>query len=189
MRSPFLVRKQGLILLTILVSLWLMCGSAPAQIVSTWNGGAGNWSDCPPGGNALWDTCPDPPKGKGFPNGNFDAVINGGPVNATSASVVNLTIGSSGSLVFPSGVPSILDITGTSMVNNGLITLAGTDGLQIEGNTTVTLSGSGMVTMAGNKFTGGNGSPTLILRQTVQGEGSFSLGLSLNNQALVNATG
>lgn len=125
----------------------------------------------------------------GWPNGNFDAVINGGPVNATSASIVNLTIGSSGSLVFPSGVPSILDITGTSMVNNGLITLAGTDGLQIEGSTTVTLSGSGMVTMAGNNFTGGNGSPTLILKQTVQGEGSFSLGLSLNNQALVNAMG
>ena len=189
MRSASLVRKQGAVLFTILVSICLMCSSSPAQTVSTWSGGAGNWSDCPPSGNALWDTCPDPPKGKGWPNGNFDAVINGGPVNATSASIVNLTIGSGGSLVFPSGVPSILDITGTSMVNNGLITLAGTDGLQIEGNTTVTLSGSGMVTMAGNNFTGGNGSPTLILQQTVQGQGSFSLGLSLNNQALVNAVG
>ena len=189
MRSPSLARRQGLVLFTVLVSLWLMCGSAPAQTVSTWSGGAGNWSDCPPSGNALWDTCPDPPKGLGWPNGNFDAVINGGPVNATSASIVNLSIGSSGSLVFPSGVPSILDITGTSIVNNGLITLAGTDGLQIEGNTTVRLNGPGMVTMAGNNFTGGNGSPTLILQQTVQGEGSFSLGLRLNNQALVNAMG
>ena len=115
MRSPSLVRKQGLILFTILVSFWLMCGSAPAQIVSTWSGGAGNWSDCPPSGNALWDTCPDPPNGKGWPNGNFDAVINGGPVNATSASIVNLTIGSGGSLVFQSGVPGIVDITGTSI--------------------------------------------------------------------------
>jgi len=189
MRSPSLVPKQGLILFTILVSFWMMCGSAPAQTVSTWSGGAGNWSDCPPSGNALWDTCPDPPKGKGWPNGNFDAVINGGPVNATSASIVNLTIGSGGSLVFQSGVPGILDITGTSITNNGSISLAGTDGLQIEGNTTVTLSGSGMVTMAGNNFTGGNGSPTLILRQTVQGQGSFSLGLSLANQSLINAVG
>ena len=160
-----------------------------AQTVSTWSGGAGNWSDCPPGGNALWDTCPDPPKGKGFPNGNFDAVINGGPVNATSASIVNLTIGSSGSLVFPPSVPSILDITGTSMMNNGSISLAGTDGLQIEGNTTVTLSGSGSVTMAGNAFTGGNGAPTLILQQKLHGHGSFSLGLSLTNESTINAMG
>jgi hypothetical protein len=153
--------------------------------VSTWNGGAGNWSDCPPTGTALWDTCPKP----GFPNGNFDAVINGGPVNATSASIVNLTINSGGSLVFPPSVPSILDITGTSMVNNGSISLAGTDGLQLEGNTTVTLSGSGSVTMAGNNFTGGNGQPTLILQQPVQGQGSFSLGMILNNQSTINATG
>jgi hypothetical protein len=161
---------------------------AVAQTVSTWSGGSGNWSDCPPGGNALWDTCPDPPAGLGWPNGKFDAVINGGPVTATSASIVNLTIGSGGSLVFQSGQPGILDITGTSMVNNGSITLAGTDGLQIEGNTTVTLSGSGSITMAGNNFTGGNGSPTLILRQPVMGQGSFSLGLNLNNQSTIAAT-
>lgn len=174
-----------------LVMAVLFCAVAPlqGQTVSTWNGGAGNWSDCPPSGNALWDTCPDPPKGLGWPNGNFDAVINGGPVTATSASIVNLTIGSGGSLVFQSGQPGILFITGTSMVNNGSISLAGVDGLQIEGNTTVTLSGSGSVTMAGNNFTGGNGSPTLILKQPVQGQGSFSLGLTLNNQSTINATG
>lgn len=173
------------------MAAFLFCAVTPlqGQTVSTWNGGAGNWSDCPPSGNALWDTCPDPPKGLGWPNGNFDAVINGGPVTATSASIVNLTIGSGGSLVFQSGQPGILDITGTSMVNNGSITLAGVDGLQIEGNTTVTLSGSGSVTMAGNNFTGGNGSPTLILQQPVQGQGSFSLGLTLNNQSTINATG
>ncbi len=99
--------------------------AALAQTVSTWSGGAGNWSDCPPSGNALWNTCPDPPMGLGWPNGNFNAVINGGPVTATSASIVNLTIGSGGSLVFQAGQPGILDITGTSMVNNGSITLAG----------------------------------------------------------------
>jgi hypothetical protein len=171
------------------VFLGLAVVPAPAQTVSTWSGGAGNWSDCPPSGNALWNTCPDPPNGLGWPNGNFDAVINGGPVTATSASIVNLTIGSGGSLAFAAGQPGILDITGTSMVNNGSISLAGVDGLQIEGNTTVTLSGSGSVTMAGNNFTGGNGQPTLILQQPVQGQGTFSLGLNLTNQNVINANG
>jgi hypothetical protein len=182
---------QSIVLIAIIALGLGVFGVRPAvaQTVSTWSGGAGNWSDCPPGGNALWDTCPDPPAGLGWPNGNFDAVINGGPVTATSASIVNLTIGSGGSLVFQSGQPGILDITGTSMVNNGSITLAGSDGLQIEGNTTVTLSGSGSVTMAGNNFTGGNGSPTLILQEPVLGQGSFSLGLNLNNQSTIAATG
>ena len=181
----------GMLLLACCLVFFLVWGgiSATAQTTSTWTGGAGNWSDCPPGGNALWNTCPDPPKGLGFPNGNFNAVIDGGPVNATSASIVNLTINSGGSLVFPSGVPSILDITGTSIVNDGSITLAGTDGLQLEGNTTVTLAGSGSVTMAGNNFTGANGTPTLILQQPLQGQGSFSLGMNLNNQSTINATG
>src|SRR6516165_12784994 len=94
---------------------------AVAQTVSTWSGGSGNWSDCPPGGNALWDTCPDPPAGLGWPNGKFDAVINGGPVTATSASIVNLTIGTGGSLSFAASTTGILTVTGTSILNNGVI--------------------------------------------------------------------
>jgi hypothetical protein len=155
---------------------------------ATWSGGAGNWSDCPPSGNALWDSCGDmPPQ---FPSGpTWSAVINGGPVTATSASIVNLTIGSGGSLVFASGGSGILDITGTSMVNNGSINIASSNGLQIEGNTTVTLSGTGSVTVAGSHFTGGNGTPTLISEQTVQGQGTFGLGLNLTNKSTVNASG
>jgi fibronectin-binding autotransporter adhesin len=172
-------------LLAISALAWL-AAPALAQITSTWTGGAGNWSDCPPSGNALWDTCSNnPPQ---FPNGNFNAVIDGGPVSATSASIVNLTIGSGGSLVFPPSKPSILDITGTSMLNNGSISIAGSDGLQIIGPTKTTLSGSGSVTMAGSNFTG-SGNPTLVVQQTIQGQGFFSLGLNLTNQSLINATG
>lgn len=157
-----------------------------AQTTATWAGGAGSWSPCPPGGNAQWDTCNDnPPQ---FPDGNFNAVIDGGPVTATSASIVNLAIGSGASLVFPPNQPAILDITGSSMVNNGSISIAGSDGLQIIGPTTVTLSGSGSVSMAGSNFTG-SGNPTLILQQPVQGQGSFGLGLNITNQSLINATG
>jgi hypothetical protein len=155
---------------------------------ATWSGGAGNWSDCPPSGNALWDSCGDKPPQ--FPSGpTWSAVINGGPVTATSASIANLTIDSGGSLIFASGTSGLLEITGTSMVNNGSINIASVDGLQIEGNTTVTLSGSGSVTIAGSNFTGGNGTPTLISEQPVQGQGSFGLGLNLTNKSIVNANG
>jgi fibronectin-binding autotransporter adhesin len=187
MRAKLLLKAVALFLnlLTISALAWL-AAPALAQTTSTWTGGAGNWSDCPPSGNALWDTCGNnPPQ---FPNGNFNAVIDGGPVSATSASIVNLTIGSGGSLVFPPNKPSILDTTGTSMLNNGSISIAGSDGLQIIGPTKTTLSGSGMVTMAGSNFTG-SGNPTLVVQQTIQGQGFFSLGLNLTNQSLINATG
>jgi hypothetical protein len=181
-----LVRALFLISFALTALALLSVSPALAQTTSTWSGGAGNWSDCPPSGTALWDTCKNKPPQ--FPNGNFNAVIDGGPVSATSASIVNLTIGSGGSLVFPPNKPSILDITGTSMLNNGSISIAGSDGLQIIGPTTVTLSGSGSVTMAGSNFTG-SGNPTLIVQQTIQGQGSFSLGLNLTNQSLINANG
>jgi len=180
------LRSIVLIFLALTASVLLPVPPVLAQTTSTWSGGAGNWSDCPPSGTALWDTCGNVPPV--FPNGNFNAVINGGPVNATSASVVSLTIGSSGSLVFPANKPSILDITGPNMVNNGSINIAGSDGLQIEGPGTTTLSGSGSVTIAGSNFTG-SGSPTLIVQQPIQGKGSFSLGLNLTNQNLINANG
>jgi hypothetical protein len=160
-----------------------------AQIVtSTWTGGSGNWSNCPnQGGNALWDTCgANPPY---FPNGATNsAVINGGPVYATSAEVYNLTLTSGSSLVFPATVPSIVDIAGTSIQNDGSITLAGFDGMGIIGPTTVTLSGSGSVTMAGNRLTG-SGNPTLIVEQPIQGQGTFSDGIAIVNHSTINAVG
>jgi hypothetical protein len=70
--------------------LLLHVPQAAAQATSTWTGGAGNWAPCPQqGGNARWNTCPT------YPNGNFNAVINGGPVTLASGngiSIVNLTI-------------------------------------------------------------------------------------------------
>ena len=160
---------------------------------ATWSGGAGNWSDCPPSGNALWNSCSNNPPA--FPNGKtWNAVINGGPVTATSALIANLTIGTGGSLTFPSSSAGILDIgdktiATASIANNGSITIASVNGLQIEGNTIVTLSGSGSVTIAGSHFTGGNGTPTLINQQPVQGHGTFGLGLNLTNRSTVNASG
>jgi len=158
-----------------------------AQITSTWTGGAGNWSPCPnQSGNALWDTCyANPPA---FPNGNYNAVIMGGPVNATAASVVNLTIGS-GDVLNLAGT-AYVDITGPSVVNNGSIVLTSSNGIQIEGNVTTTWSGTGTVSLnaAGVRFWGGNGTPTLILQQPVTGQGSI-LGLILNNQSTITASG
>ena len=179
---------RRLSLLFVFATLLIFANIASGQTVSTWSGGAGNWSDCPPSGNALWNTCPDPPQGLGWPNGNFDAVINGGPVTATSASVVNLSIGTAGILLFAPNLAVILQIMGTSMVNNGSITLAGSDGLQLITSGTVTLSGSGSVTMAGNRFTA-SGNPTLILQEPLQGFGTFTNGMALNNQSTINASG
>lgn len=156
---------------------------AAAQTTSTWTGGAGNWSNCPQdGGSALWNTCPT------YPSGNYNAVINGGPVTATSASIVNLTIDSGSSLLFASGTSGLLQITGTSLVNNGSINIASLDGFQVVGPTSLTLSGSGSVTINGSHFTASS-TPTVTNQQTIQGNGSFSLGMNLINQGVVNATG
>lgn len=124
-----------------------------------------------------------------YPDGNFNAVVDGGPVTLgqfNGISVVNLTVGSGESVVI---TPGFLDITGTSISNNGTINIGASNGLGIQGTTTVTLSGSGTVTLSDTNahFYGANGSPTLINQQTVQGEGAFSLGLDLINQGLVNA--
>jgi hypothetical protein len=161
-----------------------------AQTTSTWSGGPGNWSDCPPGGDAQWSTCPDPPKGLGWPDGNFTAVIDGGPVTATSASIVNLSIGSGGSLVFAAGATGILDITGTSIVNDGSITLAGANGMEIVAPASVTLSGTASVTMAGNNFIGSpGGGASLIVQEPVHGYGTFASYTVLTNQSTINARG
>lgn len=164
--------------------------SMAAQSTSTWSGGAGNWSDCPPGGNALWSTCPDPPQGLGWPNGNFNAVINGGPVTATSASIVNLTVNSGGSLLFPSGTSALLYLTGTSLMNNGSISIDSGNGLSIQGPTSMTVSGSGSITIGGSRFSGSASPiPTVTFQQPVSGNGAFSLGMNLVNQSTINATG
>jgi hypothetical protein len=160
---------------------------ALAQTTSTWSGGAGNWSPCPnQSGTALWDTCnANPPA---FPDGNYNAVIMGGPVNATGASVVNLSIGT-GDVLNIAGT-TYVDITGPSVVNNGSIILTSGNGFQFEGNIISTLSGTGSVQMNNSavRFWGGNGTPTLNLQQPITGQGSI-LGLALNNQSTITASG
>ncbi len=183
---------RGLLLAISLAVASLAFLSEPlrAQTTSTWSGGAGNWSDCPPGGNALWNTCPDPPNGLGYPNGNFNAVINGGPVTATSASIVNMSIGSGGSLIFASGTAGSLYLTGNSLVNNGAISIASLNGMFIQGPTSFTISGTGSISIANSNFYSSSGtSPAVTLQQPVSGNGAFSLGMNLVNQSTINATG
>jgi hypothetical protein len=164
---------------------------ASAQTTSTWSGGAGNWSPCPINdGNALWDTCSlSPPQ---WPNGNYSAVIQGGPVTQNGgASVVNLSLATGDILTI---TPGYLYITGTSVTNNGTITVGDGNGLFIDGTTTVTLSGSGKVVMTDStvRFWGGNGvsgSPTLINDQTIEGQGTFGLGMNVTNNGTIEATG
>jgi hypothetical protein len=167
----------------------LLTIATQAQTVSTWSGGAGNWSDCPPSGNALWDTCPDPPNGLGWPNGNFDAVINGGPVTATSASIVNLTVGTGGSLSFAASTTGILTVTGTSILNNGVIAVDSADGLSVQGPSSLTISGSGTITIGNNSSFNGISTPTVTNQQTIEGNGNFALAMNLVNQGMIIATG
>ena len=188
--SAQLILDAVLTLLAVVALLALSAAPARAQTTSTWTGGAGDWSDCPPSGNALWNTCPDPPNGLGWPNGNFNAVINGGPVTATSASIVNMSIGSGDSLVFASGTTGLLSLTGSSIVNNGSISIASGNGMFIQGPTSLTISGTGSISVANSRFNGSSSPvPTVTLQQPVSGNGAFSLGMNLVNQSTINATG
>jgi hypothetical protein len=178
----------SLVIVSLAASLAFLSSPVQAQTTSTWSGGAGNWSDCPPGGNALWSTCPDPPQGLGWPDGNFNVVINGGPVTVTSASIVNMSIGSGGSLVFASGTTGSLTLTGTSLVNGGSIVIDSSNGLSIQGPPVFTISGAGSISIAGSRFNSSSGT-TVTLQQPISGNGAFALGMNLVNQSTINATG
>src|SRR5271166_315870 len=189
--QPSLTTLRAMLLL--LISLLLGNALIEAQTTSTWTGGGGEWSPCPnAGGNALWDTCSlSTPQ---YPDGNYNAVIQGGPVtlNGTDGiEIVNLTLGSGSSLELVGGY---VDLTGTSLVNNGTITIVSGNGLGLIGQgATVTLSGSGTVNMTtqNSYFHGTSGSsPILINQQTVMGQGVFGEeGLSIMNQGTINAVG
>lgn len=181
--------QTSLLLITFFVGLVLVLGesSATAQATSTWTGGAGNWAPCPAGGGtALWDTC----SGNVYPNGNYNAVIKGGPVTLASGngiSIVNLSLASGDTLFI---TPGYLDITGTSIANSGAISVGPGNGLTIEGTTTVALSGSGTVTITDPtaRISGGNGNGTLVNQQTIQGQGNLGLGtIAITNNGIVDA--
>jgi fibronectin-binding autotransporter adhesin len=177
-----------LFLLPAAIFVGLGSSFALAQTLATWTGGGGEWAPCPPSGSALWSTCPT------YPDGNFNAAIQGGPVTMSggdAASVVNLSISSGSSFEIVGGY---LDITGNSIANNGTITIVNGDGLHLlEQGGTVTLSGSGMVNMTSqNSFFDGTAgaAPTLVNQQTIVGQGSLGeQGFSITNQGMINASG
>src|SRR5258708_34389323 len=86
------------------------------QTNTTWKGGSGNWSN-----PANWTS--------GVPNGNFNALIDGGnaavsPVSLDiNASIVNLTVDSDDSLTLNNA--TILTVTGGSITNNAVLKLNG----------------------------------------------------------------
>jgi fibronectin-binding autotransporter adhesin len=151
-----------------------------AQTTSTWSGGSGNWSPCPSeGGNALWDTC----SSNVTPNGNFNAVIQGGPVFATGASVVGLSI-------FPTEVlnltPGYLDITGPSLSNQGTINIGSGNGLSFAQSGAATISGAGMINMLASSRLLVSGGNVINTNNTIQGQGYIGV-LTFTNQSLIDA--
>ena len=157
--------------------------------LSVWSGGSGNWDPCPPDGNALWDTCPT------FPDGPMaSAAIQGGPVTITDGIIVNaLTLFTGKSLII---TPGYLGITGSSVVNNGTITVGPGNGLFLDGDVTpnqiVVLSGTGTVTMqSGSRFVGTPGTgATLVNQETIQGQGALGIGeIFIQNEGVINAVG
>ena len=187
------VRALFLELLAISVLACGVCTSALAQTTSTWTLGSGEWAPCPnAGGNALWDTCSlNPPQ---YPDGDYNAVIQGGPVTLSGQdgdTIVNLTLGSAGSVDIVGGY---VFLTGNSISNNGTITITNGNGLALIGQgAVVTLSGGGIVNMNSSlsNFDGTAGShPTLINQQTIMGQGTLGKeGFSIQNQGMIDAVG
>ena len=182
--QPVLALFTGVLLLALLCGSQLML----AQATATWIGGAGNWAPCPNGGgSARWNTCSaNPPT---YPDGNYVAVIQGGPVTQnTGVSLDSMSVAAGDSLII---TPGYIGLTGSSLINNGSVTIGAGNGLFLEGNTILTLSGGGTVSMTDPKayFSGTSGfNPTLINQQTIQGEGYIGLGLmAVTNQGTINA--
>jgi hypothetical protein len=185
---PAMLATLRVVLLLLIVVL-LRNAPAQAQTTSTWSGGGGEWAPCPPTGNALWNTCPT-----AYPDGNYNAVIQGGPVTLSGTdgdTIVNLTLTSGSSLDIVGGY---VFLTGNSLINNGTITITSGNGLALIGQgMTVTLSGTGTVNLnsSNSVFDGTSGSnPTLVNQQTIMGQGSLGKeGFSITNQGTINAMG
>ncbi len=176
---------QRLILLAVLAFISLKGTCAQAQTNSTWTGGSGDWAPCPPSGNALWDTCPN------YPDGAYNAIVQGGPVTLASgngSTIVNLSVGSGDSVVV---TPGYLNITGTSIVNNGTIVNGSGNGLAIDSSGSTTLSGSGTVNLSDPTCRiGSSTGATLINQQTIQGQGALGFGtMGITNQGTISASG
>jgi len=161
-------------------------GLASAQVLETWTNSNGQ-------GNGLWSNGNNwsPPTKPGGPNGNYNVTIPcctvesaSGPIMDVSASIVNLTIQADASLSITNR--STLTITGTTISNNGLLTIAIFTGYAKGGTitieNTVTLSGTGSVSL--NSFgplSAINGSGTLINQQTINGTAGGAIYVALQN--------
>jgi hypothetical protein len=182
-------RSFKLLLLVFLIMASAYPNSAFGQI--TWTGGAGSWSNV-----NMWSPNPCAPNPPCYPSNQNplpDVAIDGGNSNASSVTldvnsiINNLTIDSDDSLGFKDG--DNLWIYGTTINNAGQITVNssnGGSGLIIAG-ANVTLSGGGTLTLAGGVVGTTNGSPVLTIQETIQGSGE--LGVTFNNQSLVDANG
>jgi hypothetical protein len=185
-----------LFLISFVVPAIVGLANAPALAqTSTWSGGAGNWAPCPNnGGNALWDTCnAKPPQ---YPDGSYNAVIQGGPVTlgpTNGISIVDLTLDAGDSLII---TPGYLFINGTSIINQGAISIGDGNGLGIQGpsGNSISLTGGGTITMStpNTRIAGASGVPTALVNvdNTIQGQGAIGLGeISLVNQKTISASG
>ena len=182
-------RSFRLLLLVSLIAVGAYPNSAFGQI--TWTGGAGSWSNV-----NMWSPNPCAPNPPCYPNNQTplpDVAIDGGNSKASpvtldvSSYINNLTIDSDDSLGFNNG--DSLWIWGTTLNNAGQITVNssnGGSGLIIAG-ANVTLSGGGTLTLAGGVVSTSNGLQVLTIQETIQGSGQ--LGVTFNNQSVVDANG
>lgn len=149
-----------------LVLLGLPGTRASAQVVSTWNGGTGNWS------NPLnWNN--------GVPNGNYNALIT--PASSTvgldiNATVANLTLASGDSLNIQGTNTLTLQSSGGSTINNsGTISVGPTAGIVVGPGNGVTLQGGGGINLSGGSITGATGTETFVnVDNTISGYGTIS---------------
>jgi hypothetical protein len=183
--SKLVTKSVGLLFLIVVTALalvGLVSTPALAQTTSTWSGTSGNWAPCPDqGGTALWDTCST----NVYPDGNFNAVINGGPVFATGASVVNLSIAPNGVL---NVTPNYVEITGSSLFNQGTINIGASNGLEFpKPSQTTTISGAGTINLTDPNARVLGGSNAVVNHDnTIQGQGYIGVG-QLTNHSLIDA--
>lgn len=154
-------------------------GEARAQVTDTWIGGSGKWSVM---GNWSTQNLPMPGQNCSIPGGSVVSDDAGG-------TCLNLTLGGAGTLTI---TPGYLELSGTSLSNNGTISIGVGNGLTVEGDTTVTLSGAGTLTMISPnaRLGGANGAAGFVNHQTIQGIGEIGFGtLAITNQSTINASG
>jgi len=182
--NNFMVTKSSRPSLTlfIFVVFAMTLSSRPSSAqTDTWIGSSGKWSVA-----ANWSLgqAPTPTNDCAIPGGSAPTIDLGGTCQ-------NLTL-ASGSTINMN--PGYLDIYGTSMANNGTISIGGTP-LNVGGNNanTVSLTGGGTISLnaANNDISGfaGVGGTLVNVDNTIQGQGQLGLGvISIMNHATISAS-